>query len=61
MTFIVTLIYNGQKLPLRGTTWAYSMDRAQQFATWEDANAALLKAKKFMKAAQFKAAKIEEV
>lgn len=64
--YIVTLMNNGEKWPLRRTTWAFSMDRAQQFATREEAQAQLDKAKQFMKAAQYKAAQykaaqIEEV
>ena len=59
--FIVTLIHNGTKWPLRGTVWAFSMDRATRFETEEAARAALLNAKPFMKAAQFKAARIERL
>jgi hypothetical protein len=59
--FIVTLMHNGTKWPLRGTVWAFSMDRATRFETEAAAEVALLKAKKFMKAAQFKAARIEAV
>jgi hypothetical protein len=59
--FIVTVNHNGEKWPLRGTVWAYSMDRAQKFETREAAQAALDKAKPFMKAAIFKKAQIEEV
>jgi len=59
--FIVTVENNGEKWPLKGTVWAFSMDRAQKFETQADATAALLKAKQFMKAAIFKKAKIEEV
>lgn len=59
--FIVTVLHNGEKWPLRGTVWAFSMERAQQFDTREQAQAALDKAKKFMKAAIFKKATIEEV
>jgi hypothetical protein len=59
-TFIVTLTHNGQIWPLRGTVWAFSMDRAQEFATREAAQAQLDKAKPFMKAAQYKAAVISE-
>ena len=59
--YIVTLIHEGQKWPLRGTMWAFSMDRATKYETREAAQAALDKAKKFMKAAQYKAARIEEV
>lgn len=59
--FIVTLTHNGQKWPLRGTVWAYSMDRAQKFETREAAQIGLDKAKQFMKARQYKAAVIEEL
>lgn len=59
--FIVTVKHNGEKWPLRGTVWAYSMDRAQKFDTRELAQAALTKAKQFMKVAIYKAAIIEEV
>ena len=59
--FIVTVEHNGEKWPLKGTVWAFSMERAQKFETQADAAAALVKAKKFMKAAIFKKAKIEEV
>lgn len=59
--FIVVLDHNGETWPLRGTVWAYSMDRAQQFATREAAQAQLDKAAKFMKKAQFKKARIVEV
>ena len=61
MAYIVTLVHNGEKWPLRGTVWAFRMDRAQQFDTREAAQAQLDKARKFMKAAQYKAAVIEEV
>ena len=61
MTWIVTIDHNGETWPLRGTVWAYSMDRAQRFETRELAQAALLKAKPFMKAAMFKKARIVEV
>lgn len=57
--FIVTLMHNGVKWPLRGTIWAFDIDRAQKFDTRADAEAALLKAKPFMKAATFKKAQIE--
>ena len=59
--FIVTVNHNGTEWPLRKTTWAFSMDRAQQFETHEAAQAQLDKAKKFMKAAQYKAAVIKEI
>lgn len=59
--YIVTVVHNGVKMPLRGTVWAFSMDRAQKFESREAAQAALDKAKKFMKAAIYKKAVIEEV
>ena len=59
--FIVTVIYNGNEWPLRGTVWALHMDRAQIFASPEAAQAGLEKAKKFMKANLFKAATIKGV
>jgi hypothetical protein len=42
---------------LRGTTWTHR-ERAQEFETREAAEAALLRAKKFMKPAAYKAAQI---
>jgi hypothetical protein len=59
--FIVTVAHNGETWPLRGTIWAFSMDRAQKFDTREAAQAALDKAKKFMKAALYRKAQIVEV
>ena len=60
--FIVTTKNGaGESVPLRGTVWAYSMDRAQIFDSREAAQAALDKAKKFMKASTYKASRIEEV
>lgn len=56
--FIVTLTNLNTPFWLRGTTWAYSLDRADKFATAELAQAALDKAKMFMKARIFKAAKV---
>lgn len=53
--------HNGNEVPLRGTIWAFSMDRAQQFATKEEAQAALDCAKKFMKVSIYKKAVIKEV
>lgn len=61
MAYIVTVVHNGNEVPLRGTVWAFSMDRAQQFATREEAQAALDKAKMFMKAAIYKKATIKEI
>lgn len=51
----------GERVPLRGSVWAFSMDRAQKFDTRELAQAALDKAKKFMNSRVYKAATIDEV
>jgi hypothetical protein len=59
--YIVTVKMNGSEWPLRGTNWAYDMSRAQTFETRDAALAALNKAKKFMKAAVYKAAVIKEI
>ena len=59
--FVVVVNSANGLVPLRGTIWALDMDRAQKFETEELAKAALLKAKKFMTAATFKAAKIIKV
>lgn len=62
MAYIITTTNGaGEKVPLRGTVWAFSMDRATKHETRELAQAALDKAKQFMKAATFKKAVIEEV
>jgi bisphosphoglycerate-independent phosphoglycerate mutase (AlkP superfamily) len=61
MYIVTTKNSQGERFPLRGTVWAFSMDRAQRFETVEQAQAALLKAKQFMKAATFKKAVIEQV
>jgi len=61
MAYIVTVTHNGNEVPLRGTVWAYSMDRAQKFETREAAQAALDKAKQFMRAAIYKKAVIKEI
>ena len=59
--FIVTLRHNGNLFALRSTVWTGSFERATLHDTHAAANAALLKAKPFMKAAQYKAAQIVEV
>jgi len=58
--FIVIVDHNGETWPLKGTVWAFSMDRAQKFETREAAQAQLDKAKKFMKPALAKKARIVE-
>jgi hypothetical protein len=47
---------------LRGTVWTFAgaRERATEYATIEQARAALEKAKKFMKAAHYKATRIVE-
>jgi hypothetical protein len=59
-TYIVTVENNGETWPLRGTIWAFSMERAQHFASEAAAQAALDKAKKFMKPALYRKARIVE-
>ena len=58
---VVTPNALGHMVPLRGTIWAFEMDRATKFETAEAAKAALDRAKKFMKARTYKAARIVEV
>lgn len=60
MTHIVSLTHLGNDFHLRRTIWTADPDRADRFETRDAAQAALVKAKPFMKAAQFKAARIEE-
>ena len=62
MTFVVTTKNGaGEKFPLRGTIWSFSMDYAQHFPSREAAQAALEKARKFISRATYRAAVIEEV
>ena len=62
MTFIViTPNKTGAMVPLRGTVWAFDMDRATHHETREAAQAALDKAKKFMPTTVYKASRIVEV
>ena len=63
MTKFIVTVKNGagESVPLRGTVWAFSMERAQLFESREAAQAQLDKAKKFMRASTYKAARIEEV
>lgn len=60
MTYVVSLTHLGNTFHLRRTIWTADLDRADRFETREAAQASLAKAKPFMKAAQFKAARIEE-
>lgn len=59
--FIVTTTNDGVTFWLRSTTWAFGANRADKFPTRDAAQAALAKAKQFMKAKAFKAAQIVEV
>lgn len=56
--FIVTVQNGGNDYFLRGTTWAYSADRAARFETEDAARAALANARKYTKPALFKRAAI---
>lgn len=55
---VVTPNKRGELVPLRGTIWAFEMDRATQHETQDAAQAALNKAKQFMPASVFKASRI---
>lgn len=61
MKYAVIVDHNGERWPLRGTIWAFSMDRAQLFDTREQAQAALERARKFMKASIYRKAVIVEM
>jgi len=55
---VVTPNKLGELVPLRGTVWAFQMDRATQHETQDAAQNALNKAKQFMSASVFKASRI---
>lgn len=55
---LVSLNHNGAVFFLRSTIWTADKARATVFATESDAKAGLEKARKFMKATQYKAARI---
>jgi hypothetical protein len=55
---VVTVVNEGVRFWLKGTTWSFSLDRAQRFDTTEAAFAAIEKAKKFNKAAVMKRAEL---
>jgi hypothetical protein len=44
---VVTVVNNGVRFWLKGTTWAFSLDRADKFDSTEKAFAAIERAKKF--------------
>jgi hypothetical protein len=56
---IVTLNTSAGPFFLRSTIWTSYRDRATEFATPEAARSQLNKAKPFMKATMFKAARVE--
>lgn len=58
--FIVTVNNQGQQFWLRGTTWAFHAERANQFATEQDAIKAAKKAEKFMTLSIRKSYKVEQ-
>jgi hypothetical protein len=58
--FQVTVINQGNTFWLRGTTWAFHAERGTVFESREAAQAALDKAKQFMAARIYKAARIIE-
>lgn len=61
--YIVVLSTNVGDSYLRNTVWTFAgaRNRAQEFATREQAQAQLDKAKKFMKASHYKMARIVEL
>lgn len=61
MQHIVTLQHLGNEFYLRSTIWTADRNRATIFQSEDAARAGLAKAKQFMKAAQFKAARIVAV
>lgn len=50
MATVVTVVNEGTRFWLKGTTFAFSLDRAQRFDSVEAARAAIEKARKFNKA-----------
>ena len=59
--FVVTVVNKGVKFWLRRTTWAFHQERADVFATREEAQAAATSAEKFMAPSIKRSYKIEEV
>lgn len=55
---VVTVVNEGVRFWLKGTTWAFSFDRAQRFPTTDLAFAAIERAKKFNKAEVMKRAEL---
>lgn len=59
--FIATVENKGSTFYLKGSTWAFHVDRAQQFDTREAVEAGIAKAVKFMPKSLAKKIKIEQI
>jgi hypothetical protein len=59
--FVVTYLSGATDFWLRSTVWTSARERATEFETREAAQAALDKAKQFMKASVYKQSRIVEV
>jgi hypothetical protein len=55
---VVTVVNQGTRFWLKGTTWSFSLDRADRFPTTDAAFAAIAKASKFNKASVMKRAEL---
>ena len=55
---VVTVVNNSTRFWLKGTTWTFSLDRADRFESTDAAFAALDRAKKFNKAAVMRRAEL---
>lgn len=55
---VVTVVNQSMRFWLKGTTWTFSLDRADRFASVEAARAAIVKAGKFNKASIMKRAEL---
>jgi hypothetical protein len=58
---VVTCTNKGAKFWLKGTTWAFSIDRADKFCSGHAAGMAIAKARKFMTSAIYKTVIIESI
>ena len=57
--YVVTVINKGQKFWLRGTTWAFRLERADKFSSRDAATEKAMKAERFMAASIRRKYKIE--
>lgn len=55
---VVTVVNQGQRFWLKGTTWSFSLDRADRFPSTDAAFAAIARASKFNKASVMKRAEL---